>query len=596
MHKYDNQLEDFFGLNAGGSGANRETIKDVLARKLPLRSRLRLLPKVLSRTERYVVLGLAVLAIGSILAIPFTSYYHYTNPVPSNGGDFVEGILNEPRLLNPLLAQANDADRDIASLIFSGLYRYNGKGILVPDLAKSMPEITSDGLSYSVTIRDDARWHDGVPVTADDVVFTVQTAQNSDYGVPANIRANWGGVTIERASERVIIFHIDKKYAQFTNNLTLGIIPRHLWSDIRPSNFNLSELNIKPIGSGPYQFDALTKNSLGRIASYRLKAWDQFYLGRPHINTITFKFYGSEDELIEAFNENQIDNVGYISGNNVSKLKFRNRIELEQIKVPRYYALFFNQNQSKALSDKNVRLALNYATNRVSIINTVMDGKAFLVNSPMLGGILDINPNVRTFDYDLEQAKAVLKNGGWNTGEDGLISKSKDNTLELKITTSTWPELAAVAQELKKQWEMLGVRVTLEIVPVSQLQQLIKDRNYQILLFGEGMAIDPDPYTYWHSSQRLGGGFNLSLYKNDTVDKLLDEARQTLNPIERMQKYDDFQKILLEDLPAIFLYSTHHLYGVSKDIHGFDTELISTPSDRFTDIGSWYMNTTRTVN
>ena len=593
MHKYDNQLEDFFGLNAGGGSPGRETIKDALTRKLPLKSRLRLLPKVLGPAERYLVLGFALLAVVSLLAVPITTYYHYTTAVPTNGGTLVEGILGEPRLVNPLLSQTSDADRDLASLVFSGLYRYNGQGKLIPDMARSMPEITSDGLSYSVTLRDDARWHDGVPVTADDVVFTVQTAKNSDYGTPLAVRGNWQGVTVERAGERVVIFHLNSKYAQFPNILTLGILPKHLWADVKPSNFSLSELNIKPVGSGPLRFSSLVKNDLGQIISYKLEAWPQYYGGRIYIDGIEFEFYSTESELIDAFNNNDIDNIGYLSGENISELKFRSRINLEPLKMPRYYALFFNQTQSKALADKNVRLALNYATNRVQIINKAIDGNAFLINSPMMGGILDINPNVRTYDFDLAQAQAVLKAGGYTPNADGVLAKSKDATLELKITTSTWSELSAVAEQIKEQWETLGAKVTIETLPISQLQQVIKERDYQILLFGEIMNIDPDPFTMWHSSQRQEPGLNLALYKNDTADKLMEEARTTLNPLERRQKYDDFQKILVEDIPAVFLYSPHFLYGILRDVHGFDTHIISTPDGRFTDIRDWYIDTSR---
>jgi peptide/nickel transport system substrate-binding protein len=594
MHKYDNQLEDFFGLSAGSSeGHVKESIKDAIARKLSLRTRLRLLPKVLSRNERYIVLGLLTIAIGAVALLPLTTYFHYTTPVPADGGSFREGILGEPHLVNPLLSQTNDADRDLTSLVYSGLLRYNGKGKLIPDLAKSLPEITSDGLSYSVTIRDDAKWQDGVPVTADDILFTIELAQNPDYGVPTPVRAAWQSVQVTRASDTVVIFHLKNKYAQFSNNMTLGILPKHLWQDVKPINFGLSELNIKPIGSGPYRFKSLIKNNLGHIQSYKLAAWDQYYEGRPHIDGIEFKFYGSEDELIEAFNKNDIDTLSYISGQNVSRLHFRGRIDIAQLKMPRYFALFFNQNQSKALSDKNVRLALNEGTDRVQIINKTLDGNAFLINSPMMGGILDINPNVTSYDFDLDQAKSVLKAGGWTADSEGVLTHGKDNRLEIKITTSTWPELATVAQTVKEQWEKLGAKVTVETLPISQLQQVIKERNYQILLFGEILSVDPDPYTLWHSSQRQEPGLNLALYSNKTADKLLEEARATLNPLERMQKYDDFQKILIEDMPAVFLYSPHYLYGISNDIRGFDTNLIAVPSDRFDNIRNWYIDTSR---
>lgn len=594
MAKYENQLEDFFGVNTTDtSSRHTESIKDSIIRKLSLRARLRLLPKVLSRNERYVTLALLVLAIGSVLAIPFTTYLHFTTAVPAHGGSLSEGILGEPRLINPLLAPASDADRDLASLMYSGLMRYNGQGKLVPDLAKSFPEITSDGLSYSLTLRDDARWQDGVPITADDVIFTIQTIQNPDYGAAQPVRVAWQGVNVEKVNDHVVIFHLRVKYAQFTNNFTLGLLPKHLWQDVRPINFSLSELNIKPVGSGPYRFKSLTKDDLGHVASYKVQAWDEFYDGRPYIDEIEFKFYASEDELIDAFNNNDIDNVGFLSGQNVSRLKFSRRIELNQLKMPRYYALFLNPTQSKALSDKNVRLAMNYATDRVNIINTAVDGNAFLVNSPMLGGILDINANVKSYDFNLQQASDILKNGGWKADAEHILARAKDNRLEFTITTSTFPELATVAQTLKEQYEKVGAKVTVQTLPIAQLTQVIRDRSYQALLFGQILSIDPDPFVFWHSSQRQDQGQNLAMYHNATADRLLEEARGTLNPLERMQKYNDFQNILIEDAPAVFLYSPHYLYGVSRDIKGVQTSLIFLPSNRFDNIRNWYIDTTR---
>ena len=593
MRKYDNQLEDFFGYRASGDPHGGESIRDTIAHSLSWRSRLRLLPKVLSFRERYTVLVLVIIAVFAILSIPVAAYYHFTVAVPSDGGTLTEGIVGVPRLINPLLAPTNDADRDLASLVYSGLYKFNGQGKLEPALAKSMPEVTSDGLAYSVTIRDDAQWQDGIPVTADDVVFTVQAAQNPDYGAPLNVRAALAGITIERVSDHVVIFHLRNVYAQFPGNLTLGIMPKHVWEDVKPINFLLSELNLKPVGSGPYQFKSLTKDSAGNIVLYKLEANTKFYGGRPHINEIDFRFYNSEDDLIGAFNKNEVNDLSYVSGTNTDKLRFPGRVTLEQLKTPSYFAVFFNQNQSKALSDKNVRLALNLATDRVSIINAALGGAGFLINSPMLGGVLDINPNIKAYDYDPVQAKSVLQAGGWTPDSDGILMHGKGNRLEIRITTSDWSELNVVAQLLKTQWEAVGAKVTVESLPITSLQQSINDRSYQALLFGVVMTPDPDPFPIWHSSQREGQGRNFALYSNKTADKLLEDARATLDPILRAQKYDDFQKILIEDIPAVFLYSPHYLYGLDTNVKGFQTTLIATPSDRFADVVQWYVNTKR---
>ena len=589
MFKNANQLDDFFGLKPEDSDTQRrETLKDTLVRKLSFRSRIRLLPKVLSVRERYVVIGFALLFCLALISIPFTTFWHFTVSVPSRGGSFTEGVLGEPRLANPILAQ-NDTDRDLARLMYASLMKYNAEGKLIPDLAKSY-EISTDGLAYTIYLRTDALWQDGKSVTADDVVFTIQTIQNEDYA--STQRPNWLSVTVEKQSDSVVIFRLKNKYAQFLPNLTVGILPAHLWQDVQPSGFALSELNIKPIGSGPYMFTKLTKDKTGHVISYDLDAYDKYFEGRPYIDRIVMRFFPTEDELIAAFNGNEIDNVGYISPGNVEQLKFKNRLHILRLTLPRYFALFLNQNQSKPLADKNVRLALAHAIDRQAIIDGPLAGNGFIVNSPMLGGVLDINANVKSYDYDVGLANQILDAGGWARGEDGMRSKNKE-PLKLVITTSTWPEFAAVTELIKKNWQAIGVQVEVQTFQLNQLTGIIRDRSYDALLFGQILPMDPDPFGFWHSNFRLGSGLNLSLYNNKTADTLLEDARQTLNPLERAAKYDEFQNILIDDVPAIFLYSTYFIYGADKDIHGIDARLIATPSDRFADVNHWYLETHR---
>jgi len=575
MFKDDNQLDDFFSLKSENkelSSKHKEGIKDSILKSIR-RGKLRLIPKILSDKERYLILVFTLIILGSAISIPFTTFYHYTIGVPDNGGSFTEGAVGEPRLINPLLSQSNDVDRDLVSLVYSGLMKYNEEGKLIPDLAKSY-EVSSDGLNYTIYLRDNAFWHDGEPVTTDDVEFTIQMAQNPDYG--SSQRVNWQGVEIEKVNEETIIFKLREKYAQFVNNFTLKILPKHSWQDIKPINFGLSELNLKPVGSGPYKFAKLKKDTLGRVREYELEANQKFYLGRPHIDKIGFKFFDSEDAMIDAYNKNDIENISFVSGSNLKKLKFKRRLTITELKMPRYFGVFFNQDQSKNLADKNIRVALNHATDKNELISKILENKGEIVSSPMIGSILDINNDTKTYLFDIEQAKNLLK-----------------EEVDLKLTTSTWPELVALANALKEQWIKVGINIEIEILSVSELQRTIKERNYEMLLFGEILTLDPDPFTLWHSSQRRDPGLNLALYNNKTVDTLLEEARKTLNPLERAQKYDEFQKIVIEDAPAVFLYNSYHLYGQTKDIKGFESKLISMPSDRFANIEKWYIDTKR---
>ena len=439
-------------------------------------------------------------------------------------------------------------------------------------------------------MKEDAYWHDEKRVTADDVIFTIQTAQNSDYG--SQQRINWQGVQMEKVNDFAVMFKLQNRYAQFLNNLTMRILPKHIWQDIKPINFALSEFNLKPVGSGPYKFDRLKKTSDGRIQTYQLTANKNFYEGRPFIGKIEVKFYISEDEMINAYNRNDIESLSFVSPDSLKRVKFKQRINLRELRLPRYFAVFFNQNKSSVLSDKNIRLALSHAINKDALLNTILEGRGIAVNSPMIGGVLDIPNNVKKYEYDLDTAKNMLDTAGWTKDENGILSKD-DQKFQIKITTSTWPELTKVAKIIKEQWEALGADISIEVLPTPELQQAIKNREYESLLFGAVLNIDPDPFSLWHSSQKKDPGLNLSLYDNKAVDTLLEDARQTLNPLERAKKYDDFQKLVIEDIPAIFLYNPLYLHGQAKKIKGSNGNLISLPSDRFINIEKWYINTKR---
>ena len=591
------QLDDFFGIPPLDENGNKKdipskhgSVKQILERKnRTLKGKLKLLPKILSAKERYSILVFLLIVAGSIIAIPIISYYHFTTPVADYGGTIEEGIIGEPRHINPLLSQG-DADRDLVRLIYSGLLKYNEEGKLVPDLAKSY-EISPDELNYTIYLKDGLKWHDDTDLTAGDVVFTIQTAQNPDYG--SSQRINWQGVEVEKVDDRTLIFKLKNKYAQFLNNLTLPILPEHLWANIKPINFALSELNIKPIGSGPYKFKKLQKDTLGRIRLYELEANEEFYSGQPFIEKVRIKFYGSEDELIDSYNKNDVENLGLISPGNLSKLKFKQRLIVEKITMPRYFGIFFNQNQSKIISEKNIRLALAHGTDKEALIQKILGGNGIAAHSPILPMLLDGVGDIKKYEYDKELARKTIQGSGWDkTDENGIAMKGEEK-LTVRLTTSTWPELISVANVIKEQWKEIGVDLQIETLPTPDLQQAIRDRNYQLLLFGEIISLDPDPFSLWHSSQKRDPGLNLALYDNKAVDTLLEDARKTLNPLDRAKKYDDFHKLVIEDIPALFLYSPYYLYGHSKKVNGFDNKIISTPSDRFSNIEKWHIETRR---
>ena len=530
----------------------------------------------------------------SVITLIFGVYVNKTDSVPELGGEYSEGVLGQPRFINPVLAQTNDADRDLVQFIYSSLFKYDGQGNLIPDLVEEY-SIGEDNVTYNITLKKDVLWHDNELLTVNDVIFTIKTIQDPEYKSP--LRSIWQGIQIEKIDEFTIQFKLNNVYVNFLHNLTISIMPRHLWAGISASNFPLAQYNLKPIGSGPYKFKEFNKNEDGNIESMKFVYNENYYLTEgPFIKKLNIFFYRNQDSLIKAYQKRQIDGLSFLSPQN--ELEVRNSINIHNINLPIYYSVFFNQTKSKPLADRNVRLALSYATNKEEIIEKVLNGKGEQVNSPLLSNWPNYTSEIDIYDFALEHAQNILEENGWkDTDEDGIRQKTindEDTKLEINLVASDWPEFEQTAEILKEQWEKIGAQVNLEIIESIDIQQeYLRPRNYQALLFGEVLGADPDPFAFWHSTQKKDPGLNVAFYENKEVDKLLEDARQTIEQEKRTEKYAEFQKILIEDVPAVFLYSPTYLYPINKKIKGIEIEKLAQPSFRFSQIENWYINTKR---
>ncbi len=552
------------------------------------------LPKILPSRERWIVRGLFLVILISIGLLVYNIYTNKTEIAPQIGGDYKEGILGQPRFINPILAQTNDADRDLTKLVYSSLFKYDNQSNLIPDLVDEY-SIEEDNVTYNIFLKKNVVWHDGEPLTANDVIFTIKTIQDSEYRSP--LKNNWQGVQVEKIDEFSIRIKLNNVYAPFLHNLTIGILPKHLWAGISAANFPLAQYNLKPVGSGPYQFKEFSKNDDGQIESMEFIRNENYYFpNKPYIEKITIRFYNNQDNLIKAYRKRKIDGLSFLSPANESKLK--NNLNVFRINLPIYYAVFFNQTKSKPLSDKTVRLALAYATNKNEIIEKVLANQGQTVDSPLLPDWLGHTTSAKIYDFALDHAQNILEAADWKDNDgDNIREKTindEETKLEFTLLATNWPELKQTAEILKEQWEKIGARVNLEIISATDIQQdNIRPRQYQALLFGEVLNADPDPFAFWHSTQKKDPGLNLALYQNKDIDKLLEEARQIIDPEKRAEKYAEFQKQLIEDVPAIFLYSPTYLYPVNKKVQGIDIEKLAQPSYRFSQIENWFIKTDR---
>ena len=553
--------------------------------------RTRLAFRLLPPRERKIFSALAVFLIVGFFGTLTKINERVSYPEPALGGAWREGIVGSPHFINPVLA-ITDSDRDLAALIYSGLLRPDGQGGLTPDLAERY-EISPDGLSYTFTIKSQARFHDGEPVTAEDVVFTVELAKTPALKSP--MRASWEGVGAEEIDGRTVRFTLRRPYAPFLENATLGILPKHLWKDIEPEQMSFSDFNLKPVGAGPFKFYNLSRETSGVVTSYELKPFGGYVLGAPYLKKLTFYFYPSEVELLGAYERKVIDAAGAVSPYNVKKILRRDG-QLETLSLPRVFGVFFNQNEKSLFLGKEVREALTLSANKEEIVKDVLRGYGEILSSPIPPGTFGALSDEKT-EYNLDKARQILEKNGWKkNSESGIYEKIEKKKvvgqLIFSLATSNSPDLIRTADILRKNWEELGAKVEVKVYEISDLNQLvIRPRKYDALLFGEVVGRDPDPFAFWHSSQRNDPGLNIALYANRTADKIMEEARIASSPSERGKKYEDFQKEVIKDLPAIFLYSPYYLYLTASGLKGFDTAHIVLPAERFANASKWHFST-----
>ena len=533
-------------------------------------------------------LGLAIFGVGF--------YFKNTSLQPTVGGSIVIGINGSPRFLNPVLCQVNDTDSELVSIVFSGLFKRDGQGQLIFDLAKDY-QIGDNGKIYEITLKDNVQWHDKKLLTADDVIFTLRLIQNQDFHSP--LRPAWQGIEIEKISDSAVRFILKKPYANFLSNLTVGILPQHLWKNVIPAQFTLNELNLKPIGSGPYLFRSLQKDKNGAVKTLGLKSFADYFAGRPLLDNLIFNFYNSEEELYAAAKKDELNAFGLVTAKQLSDpiIKDSVKFNITSVSLPRYFAIFFNQNQNKILTDKNVRQALALGTDRQTLIDQVFKGYGQLVNSPLTPGMTGFIENTSAYNFSPDQAQAALETAGWQDTDQDNIREKNNEKLEITLTSIDWPELSQTAELIKKQWEALGFKVNLQIIETDKIQNdVIKPRQYQALLFGEVLGFEPDLFHFWHSSGKKDSGLNLAMYEHPEVDRLLSQAMENPDQNSRAQKYQQAVAQIIADVPAIFLFSPDYLFITTKNIQGLALQKIDLPAACFAQIYQWYIKTSRQFN
>jgi peptide/nickel transport system substrate-binding protein len=564
-----------------------------------------------SKKELVVFVVASSIAIISTVAMLVKLNSMFMVSVPMTGGTITEGIVGSPTLVNPVIA-ISDADKDLTSLVYSGLMRKSSDGTFTPDLAESFT-VSQDGTSYTFVIKKDAQFHNGTKVTANDVVFTIEKIKDPLIKSPR--KNSWDGINISKTDEYTVVFTLAKPYISFLDNTTIGILSSELWKNVSVNEFNLSPLNTKAIGSGPYKIKSVTKNNDGIPEKYKLERFKNFSLGKPLINNINIISYSNEKELIKALNNNSIDQAGGISPENANTFK-KNKYTIYTATLPRIFGVFFNSNNNKIFSDTTVLKSFDLALDRQAIVDQVLNSYGSTVHSPIPKKITNDDSLSKYNRAKIEEANTLLEKAGWIKGEDGIRAKGgtttktitkkvkgktvtekvKSNTpsvrLSFSLTTGDTPELKKSTELIKEQLQLIGAEVDIKkVYETGQLNQLIRARDYEALFFGQVVNHESDLYSFWHSSQKADPGLNIGMYSNKKADSILESIQKILKIEDRIVKYENLKEEFDNNIPALLIYSPKYLYITSSNLNNISIETITVPSDRFSSVYKWSADT-----
>lgn len=556
---------------------DRKLVYSLSPRKIPTSDQIKHIKKFLNPREFLIVKICALVILANAIYLGVAFIKKHLTYLPAFGGEYVEGVVGYPKTVNPLYAVNRDIDSDLGRLVYSSLFKYDQNGNLSDDLAEAVA-VSDNGKEYTIKIRNNVKWHNGADLTSDDVLFTFGLIKEPAYRSP--LRSALANVNAEKVDDHTIKFSLSDAYAPFKEMLTFGILPKNLWESINPDSAALADLNMKPVGSGPYRFESLIKNKNGELKEYRLTANEAYYGQQPYIKEITFKFFVDYPEAIKALNDNQVAGLNYVPFADRKELLAQDSLNFNELIQPQIVSLFFNHDKNKTLSDKEVRIALASALDKDSLINDVFGGVYKRADGPILPGNFAYDEAITKYGYSPETAAAIIKN--------------KPLAAVLTVVDSGFN--VAVAEKIKSYWEKAGVKITIRIVSGEQAVSIVKERDFEILLYGQSIGGDPDVYAFWHSSQIGAKGLNLAAYNNAEVDRLLIEGRIITDVQERVNRYKKFQEIITNDLPVIFLYSPTYTYVQEHQLKGFTGTAIIEPADRLNGVSGWYLKTDKKIN
>lgn len=559
-HKLAKRWENF---SERAKEESREHIQENLIKRLPNARRVRLL------ILEWCLLIVVIISLALTQAFWYTQSYSVQAYV--SGGTYIEATLGRVSSLNPLFAATN-SEKVLSKLMFATLSTIDYSGHVGLGLASSMtPDET--GKVWTVTLKDDLKWSDGEPITLDDVLFTVELAQ--DATINTSYSSNFAGVTVERIDDS-LVFALPSAYVDFDATLNIPILPKHILGDVAPGQLLEHNFSSNPVTSGAFSFNAMQNVSNEGERIIYLAANPYYYKSKPMLNSFAIHTYSTLDQIVQAVASSEVTATAELSA------AYRDQLPSEQIyekQTALASGIFaFLNTTSPLLNSVAVRQAIRQGVN-MGDVRSVLDYE-FPLDYPILESEVKLSEYPEIPPYDAEAARAALAQAGLAGETIRLVT----------IDSGYFPRLA---EQFKIQLESLGLKVNLEVYTPSQefLVNVIQARNYDILLYEVELGADPDLFAYYHSSQASVAGLNLSNYASPLVDDLILGSRSSMDEVSRATKYETFLKRWVNDVPAIGIYQSSLVYYFNKNVRSFsEDDSLVYAIDRFVDVQYWAVN------
>ncbi len=545
-----------------------------------------------------ILLGLSLIAIALLLwsQQPTAPQAGGVGLQPVSGGLYSEALIGNLGRLNPVLDVANPVDRDVDRLLYSALIKFDERGLPQPDLAESWG-VSADGKSYNFSIRANALWHDGEAVTSDDVLFTVDALRSEASPLPQDIKEMWRQIQVLPLDAKTIQFRLPAAFAPFLDYLTFGILPKHLLGGTSVEAMQSAPFNFQPIGSGPFRFQRFLSEE-GQIVGVSLQAFEQYYLGRPYIDEVIFRYYPDATAALTAYRAKEVLGISRVDDPILKEVLAEVGLNLYTARLPSLTLIFLNLNHRDLpfFQDVNIRRALLMGLNRQRLIDQLRGGQAILADSVILPGTWAYYEETERIPYNPEEALNLIKKAGYTFPAEGGEARVKEGVaLSFELIYPEAPGFAELAQSIAQSWAKLGVRVTPKGVPFETLMsQYLEPRSYQAALVELNFtrSPDPDPYPFWDQAQIVEGQ-NYAQWDDRLASEYLEKARITPDWGERARLYRNFQVRFLSQLPALPLFYPVYNYAVDETIQNVRIGPLFDPSDRFLNILQWFVRARR---